>query len=300
MSEKNGQNVYDVPDQINLRLPGGFQLPPFGIHQFLALIIVCVALWALGSVWLGLQGAQQWVGSWQESVRLHVYLPIEKADTIKELNKRLASLEGVASVRQVSREEAAIWMQGWLGDTSLNVSEFSRRLPESLVLTLSDTEHQFLFSDIRDEAARFGATVNEDEVQMANAHQLLQSIRNLAWFATLIIALAMAMIVSNTLRMILLARADEVHLMRLLGAREWFVRMPFILEGALLGSGAAVLAWILLWPLVLGVSGWTDGLGIDLRPFSLLLPLLAGGAVVGCLGAVVATARLVSPDSVDQ
>ena len=295
-----GEMVNEVPDQIDPRLPGGFQLPPFGIHQFLALIIVSVALWALGSVWLGLQGAQQWVGSWQESVRLHVYLPLEKGGDIRELHERLASLDGVSSVHQVSREEAAVWMQGWLGDTSLNVSEFAKRLPDSLELTLSDTEHEFLFSDIRDEVARFGATVNEDEVQMVNAHQLLQSIRNLAWFATLIIALAMAMIVSNTLRMILLARADEVHLMRLLGAREWFVRMPFILEGALLGSGAAVLAWILLWPLVLGVSGWTDGLSIDLHPFALFLPLLAGGAVVGCLGAVVATARLVSPDSVDQ
>ncbi|MDT8376626.1 MAG: permease-like cell division protein FtsX [Mariprofundaceae bacterium] len=292
--------MHDMPDQVNPRLPGGFQMPPFGIHQFLALMIVCVALWALGAVWLGLQGAQQWVGSWQDSVRLHVYLPVEKSGDMKKLNERLAALDGVASVRQVSREEAAVWMQGWLGGTSLNVSEFAKRLPESLELTLSDTEHKFLFSDIRDEAARFGGTVNEDEVQMANAHQLLQSIQNLAWFATLIIAMAMALIVSNTLRMILLARADEVHLMRLLGAREWFVRMPFILEGTLLGSGAAILAWMLLWPLVVGVSGWTDGLGIDLHPFALLLPLLAGGALVGCLGAVVATARLVSPDSVDQ
>jgi len=294
------KRIKEMPDQINPRLPGGFQLPPFGIHQFLALIIVCVALWALGSVWLGLQGAQQWVGSWQENVRLHVYLPVENRGDIKELNERLRSLDGVDSVRQISREEAAVWMQGWLGDTSLNVSKFAKQLPESLELTLSDSEQEFLFSDIRDEAARFGASVNEDEVQMANAHRLLQSIRNLAWFATLIIALAMAMIVSNTLRMILLARADEVHLMRLLGAKEWFVRMPFILEGALLGGGAAILAWILLWPLVLGVSDWTDGLSIDLHPFVLLLPLLAGGAVVGCLGAVVATARLVSPDSVDQ
>ncbi len=293
-------NSSSIPDQIDPRLPGGFQLPPFGIHQFLALIIVSVALWALGTVWLGLQGAQQWVGSWQESVRLHVYLPVERSGDLNQLNERLSSLDGVASVKLISREEAAVWMQGWLGDTSLNASEFSKQLPDSLELTLSDMEHEFLFSDIRDEAARFGATVNEDEVQMARAHELLQSIQNLAWFATLIIAMAMAMIVSNTLRMILLARADEVHLMRLLGAKEWFVRMPFILEGGVLGSGAAILAWILLWPLVIGVSGWTDGVGVDLHPFALLLPLLAGGALVGCLGAVIATARLVSPDSVDK
>lgn len=288
-----------VPKHIDPRLPGGFQLPPFGIHQFLALMIVCVALWAVGTVWLGLQGAQQWIGSWQASLQLHVYLPVDKADQVGELKNKLSTITGVDSVRHVSRSEAAIWIQGWLGDSSLNVNKFSQRLPESLELTLADERNQFLFSDIRDEAARFGATVNEEEVQLASAHELLHSIRQLAWFVTVIMALAMAMIVSNTLRMILLARADEVHLMRLLGAKEWFVRMPFILEGTMLGGGAALLGWILLWPLVFGVSGWSDDMGIELSPFILLLPLLPGGAVVGCLGAMIATAKLVSPDSVE-
>jgi len=84
-----------------------------------------------------------------------------------------------------------------------------------------------------------------------------------------------------------------------LGAKEWFVRMPFILEGTMLGGGAALLGWILLWPLVLGVSGWSEGMGIELSPFLLFLPLLLGGALVGTLGAVIATAKLVSPDSVE-
>ena len=290
---------HGIPENIDPRLPGGFNLPPFGIHQFLALMIVCVALWAVGTVWLGLQGAQQWIGSWQGSLQLHVYVPIDNANKVPELQKKLGSIAGVASVRHVSRSEAATWMQGWLGDSSLNLSKFANRLPESLELTLTTERNQFLFSDIRDEAARFGASVNEEEIQLANAHELLHSIQQLAWFATIVLALAMALIVSNTLRMILLARADEVHLMRLLGAKEWFVRMPFILEGTLIGGGAAILGWLLLWPLVLGVSSWVDSVGIELSPFLLLLPLLLGGALVGCLGAVIATARLISPDSVE-
>jgi len=291
--------VVDMQEKIQTRLPGGFQLPPFGVHQFLALVIVCVALWAVGAVWLGLQGAQQWVGAWQGNLQMHVYLPVEKQEKLGELKSRLSSLKGVASVRQVSRTEAARWMQGWLGGTTLNVDQFASRLPESLELTLADERNEFLFADIRDEASRFGGSVNEEEIQLANAHKLLQSIRMLAWFATVVLALAMALIVSNTLRMILLARADEVHLMRLLGAKEWFVRMPFILEGTLIGGGSALLGWILLWPLVIGVSGWSENMGIELSPFILLLPLLAGGALVGALGAIIASARLVSPDSVE-
>ena len=294
-----GRMNNSIPENMDPRLPGGYNLPPFGIHQFLALIIVCVALWAVGTVWLGLQGAQQWIGSWQGSLQLHVYVAVDDADKIPALQEKLTTIAGVASVRHVSRNEAATWMQGWLGDSSLNIDKFAKRLPESLELTLASDRNQFLFSDIRDEAARFGASVNEDEIQLASAHELLHSIQQLAWFATIILALAMALIVSNTLRMILLARADEVHLMRLLGAKEWFVRMPFILEGTLIGGGAAILGWLLLWPLVLGVSGWSDSMGIELSPFLLLLPLLLGGALVGCLGAVIATARLVSPDSVE-
>lgn len=289
-----------APEKIETRLPGGFQLPPFGIHQFLALIIVCIALWAVGAVWLGLQGAQQWVGAWQGNLQLHVYLPVESQEKIDDLKKRLESLPGVASVRHVSRSEAARWMQEWLGDTTVNIDKFTARLPESLELTLDDERNEFLFSDIRDEASRFGASVNEEEVQLANAHKLLQSIRMLVWFATLVLALAMALIVSNTLRMILLARADEVHLMRLLGAKEWFVRMPFILEGTMIGGSAAFVGWLLLWPLAIGVSGWAEGMGVELHPFMLLLPMLAGGALVGAMGAIIASARLVSPDSIES
>jgi cell division transport system permease protein len=249
---------------------------------------------------LGLQGAQQWIGSWQSSLQLHVYLPVEKKDQITALQERLTALSGVDSVRHVSRQEAAEWMRGWLGDTSMDTAKFTKRLPESLELTLANEKNEFLFSDIRDEAARFGAAVNEEEVQLASAHELLQSIRHLAWFATIVLAMAMALIVSNTLRMMILARSDEVHLMRLLGAQEWFVCMPFILEGGPIGGGAALLGWLLLWPLVLGVSGWSDGMGIELSPFVLLLPLLFGGVVVGCLGAIIATAKIVSPDSVES
>ena len=104
----------------------------------------------------------------------------------------------------------------------------------------------------------------------------------------------MALIISNTLRMMLLARADEIHLMRLMGAKEWFVRMPFILEGVLLGGVAGLTAWILLWPLVLGAGEWLEMLQVDLNNWVLLLPLLLGGALVGASGAVVATTRVVS------
>jgi len=116
-------------------------------------------------------------------------------------------------------------------------------------------------------------------------------LRRLMIFATLVLALALAVIISNTLRMILLARAEEVVLMRLLGAPEWFVRTPFLLEGLLLGAGAGLSAWILLWPLYTGVSDWFAQIHVDLHIQTILPPLFFGGAAVGGLGAWIATVR---------
>jgi cell division transport system permease protein len=286
-----------IPEQLNPRLPGGYNLPPFGIHQFLALIIVCISLWALGVMWLAMQAADQWVGSWQQDIHLHVYLDSAKSGKAHELSKSLVALPDVASVRKISADEAATWMRSWLKNVGLEQKELAHRLPMSFELTLNKTESDFMFSDIRDVAERFGAQVNEEEVNLAQVHQWLSQLSYVAWFASLILALAMALIISNTLRMTLLARADEIHLMRLLGAREWFVRMPFILEGMLLGAGAGVLAWLLLWPLVWATGEWFAVLQVDLSIWGLLLPLLFGGGLVGGLGAVIATAHVVSSQS---
>jgi len=289
------------PDNVRIHLPGGLNMPPFGIHQYLALIIVAVSLWALGSVWMGLQATGQWVGTWQQQMVLHVYLPEEHKKELQALKEGLQAVDGVEQVEYVAREDSAQWMQQWLGNSALDVSVLADRLPETLLVRLLDNDAgQFVADDVRDVAERMYAVINEDEVALLGMREVLDKVESLAWFVTMLLALAMALIVSNTLRMILLARADEVHLMRLMGAKEWFVRMPFVLEGLVLGAGAGLLAWLLLWPWIWGSSEWLAGSMVELHVGVLFLPLLLGGALLGCLGALIATARLASPDSVAE
>ncbi len=290
-------NRSDIPERVHPRLPGGFHLPPFGIHQFLALMIVCVSLWALGALWLGMQAAGQWVGGWQQDLRIHVYLPAKRAGAAEDLRQALEQVPNVASVRKITAGEAARWMESWLGDVGLSHRELVGRLPLTFELALAEDEEGFLFSDIRDAAERFGGMINDEEVSLARVNHWLSGLGMLAWFASLVLALAMSLIISNTLRMTLLARADEIHLMRLMGAKEWFVRMPFILEGALIGGAAGLLGWLLLWPLVWGAGDWLALLQVDLNAWLLFLPLVAGGGMVGMVGALIATASVASADS---
>ncbi len=284
-------------DQSSMRLPGGWQLPPFGIHQALALVIVAVALWSVAIIWLALQGGEQWVGSWQDEVKVHVYVERGKTESIASLQSNLRDVYGVEDVRLVSDEETKVWMKKWLGGEDLDAASFSQHLPVSIEVTLQQPRVATVLEDIRDVVATLSAEINEDELQLVEAGDVLGTMQNLAWFATLVLAMAMALIVSNTLRMILLARAEEVHLMRLMGAKEWFVRLPFVLEGLLLGAGSGFAAWLLMWPLIWFTSDWQMNLGVDLSGWAMFLPLIFGGALVGALGALIATAHIISPET---
>jgi cell division transport system permease protein len=289
----------DIPAGVRPRLPGGFSLPPFGMHQVLALGIVAVALWAMGLIGLGVQMIGQWVGNWQDEIRIHVYLDNKASASTDELSQALAAIPGVKGVRIISQDEAVAWMHRWLEGTGVDDATLAKRLPISFEVSIGEHAGKFLFRDIHDVAQKFGANVNKEEISLARAHNWLKNLRNLAWFVEGVMALAMALIIANTLRITLIARADELHLMRLMGAPESFVRMPFLLEGVLLGLVAGVLAWALQWPLVWALGDWLRVLAVQPQLVLLLPELVLGGALTGLLGAMVATMRRVSPDLVD-
>jgi len=274
------------------RLPGGFSLPPLGLHQWLAMGIVAVALWAVGMLWLGMQAGEQWVGSWRQDVRFHVYLDGGDERKLAMLAAHLAGLPGVASARVVPRAEMRAWLRQWAGGDVRELNDLLGALPGTVEVTPARDADEFIYADVRDAAERMGARANPGEARLAAARKWLADLGGLLWFVTWVAALAMAVVISNTLRMMLLSRADEVCLMRLLGAEEWFVRMPFVLEGMLLGTGAGLLGWGLLWPVAMGAEDWLAALDVRLDLASMVWPLLAGGVASGGLGAWIATLQM--------
>jgi cell division transport system permease protein len=109
--------------------------------------------------------------------------------------------------------------------------------------------------------------------------------------AILLLVTASTLLIANTIRLSIFARRREIEVMKLVGATNWFVRGPFMLEGLLQGFGGSVLAVILL---VLGkevalpaILGHTLHGGSDVHPlpFALnALSLLAAGLLLGAAG----------------
>ena len=106
-----------------------------------------------------------------------------------------------------------------------------------------------------------------------------------------VLAIAAVLLIGNTIRLSIFARRREVEVMKLVGATNWFVRLPFMIEGMVCGVVGAVLAAILLalsYQTLLAdrvQASMTSGGGPEAIAFPLLvLLLIAAGLGIGALG----------------
>ena len=107
---------------------------------------------------------------------------------------------------------------------------------------------------------------------------------------TVLLVLASILLIANTIRLSLYARRREVEVMKLVGATDWFIRWPFVIEGMIVGSLGALLAICVLGATKIALldplaSNWTLIAAPRTIAFSVLVVvLLAAGALVSALG----------------
>ncbi len=113
----------------------------------------------------------------------------------------------------------------------------------------------------------------------------------------LLLLLVSLFIIANTIKLTVYTRRLEIHIMRSVGATAWFIRFPFMIEGALLGTTAGTLAYGLVFGVYQVVCHYFPKTAMfqlisfaDVW-FTLLIGFLAGGMVVGLLGSTISTGR---------
>ena len=147
-----------------------------------------------------------------------------------------------------------------------------------------------------------------DGVAEVTAHQELAdgfaTIRAiLAWVSGIVIGILVIVslfIISNTIKMALLSRREEIGIMRMVGATNWFIRWPFVIEGMILGLLGAVASFFLQWllyNLVCSRIAAMDSLRIlSTVPFGDMAwfvgaTCLFGGLLIGVLGSLLSIRR---------
>jgi cell division transport system permease protein len=234
-----------------------------GIVAFAAMSTAFIALFLLGFALLIAREFALVKDAWTGNVEVAVYLqdPV-KSDVVADLTNRIQSLPAVAEGGVTYEDKAAACAR--LTKLFANQQVFLENvdcnevIPTSLRVHLSDPSR---FDEI---TAALGCEVKEGKMvckapgvlQVADFHTILQrltAITDVLKFGVIAIAVIMLVsalfLIANTLRMGMFARRKEIGIMRLVGATNWRIRTPFLIEGlveALLGAFAAIFALLLL------------------------------------------------------
>lgn len=268
-----------------------------------AALTIAIALFVALIVGGVLSEAQSMVGAWAESVSVTAYLGLgaQAADAAAVAKAARAAVPD-AQVLTVSPEAALARLRRSLGEDavvlegleenplpySVEVRAPSLRLPEAahaLARKLSSLDAVESVDTGREWAERI-------ERVLALLSLLGQVVGGL-------ILLAAAIMVSNTIKLALYARRDEIEIMKLCGATDTFVRVPFLIEGFLQGLCGALLAGLMaagLWGLVVpdlsAVLRESFAVSFDpAPPWALAGWLLLAGGLLGLMGSAISLGR---------
>lgn len=272
-----------------------------------AILLITLSLAALGCFWLLSLNLGQAVAQWRERVRIIVYLREEpRPAAVDDLLARVQALGGAQRVRFVSRAEALSSLKRSLGAQASVVDHLPRNpLPASVEVT--PTPEAATPEGTRELVQRLAALPEVEEVQggaewVDSLAQWQRLFEMTGLGVGAVLALAAILTVTTATTLVLHARRDEMEIMRLVGATETVIRLPLLLQGmaqGLLGAaaalGALVAAHTLVAPRVEPLLTLTLGLSraVFLSAPQMLL-LLAGGAMLGALGGLLAKGRAYS------
>jgi cell division transport system permease protein len=144
-----------------------------------------------------------------------------------------------------------------------------------------------------------GVSLAEDEFDVIST--LSGYVRTVTIGMSLVLLAVAVILIWNTIRTAIFARRREIEVMKLVGATDWFIRVPFILEGLIQGLAGAIVSCGGLWALnrawTSGVAGFKAGTGVSslVVPSSyvsgIMIALLIIGAVAGGVGSGVASSK---------
>lgn len=239
---------------------------------FAVVLSVTVSLTLLGASLLLSEQVELATDDWTGRVEVSIYLcddrvcPAITPEQQEELRQDLENQEVVAQVFYESKQDAYERFTSMFSDQESLIEAIDRdTLPASFRVRL---ENPNLFNVIADQFSNYPG-VEEIVDQREVLNQFLR-FTNVIRTAALVVAgiqlVAAGVLIANTIRVAAFARREQTGIMRLVGASNWYIRLPFVLEGVFAGLIGALVSWGLLWGTVPQVAGSLSR-DIELMPF---------------------------------
>jgi cell division protein FtsX len=241
-------------------------------QHFLAVLTLALGLFLAGGGLLLVQGLNRWVSRMETLAKVTVFAMDN--GNLDETEARLQRDPRFIKVRRISSQEATKRFLDSSREAGLMLKSLGEPIPETLELSLRPdllAAHRAIEVGDSLRALPGVGDVVVDQERLAGLQKTARLLRSALASLGLLLLLAAGFSTGNVIRMSVLAREEEITIMRLVGATEGFIRTPLLVEGAALGLFASILA-------VLGLLGlW---LPLD-RGLGNLPPLLVELARMG-------------------
>ncbi len=284
-----------------------------GFVSFSSVLIMVVTLFTIGSVVFLGAVLESSLLQLQNKVDINVYFMTDAPESdILSLKSSLEALPEVAQVEYVTREDAlALFRERHAGD----------QIIIGALAELEDNPLGAVFNIRAKETSQYGAVAeylsgdaalgagnipiiykvnyNDNKMVIEKLSDIIDSTERLG-FALLLVLVALSVIITlNTIRLAIYTAREEISVMRLVGASNRYVRLPFIVEGILCGLFAGVIVLVLFYPLTLWLGPMTERFFGSINLFDyylehfgqMFLIVIMSGVVLGALSSVLAVRR---------
>ena len=195
----------------------------------------------------------------EQKVQVVAYLQTYTTDAqVADMQTRLQAMPEVASVNYVTRDQALVDFRASMkaqGREDLTQYLDSNPLYASLEVKLTDPADVGVVSQtLRDEPLVRNVVNIEDLVQRVLT--VTNILRTAGTVVLVIVGIIALFIIVNTIRLAVVARAEEIEIMRLVGASDAFIRWPFVFEGAFVGFLGAAISLAILAVAAEPISGF--------------------------------------------
>ena len=269
-----------------------------------SVLTVAVSLALVGGSLMLRTGIENATKRWQGGIEFVVYLRTDATtEQIQSVERDLEDSPEVASFKYFNQQDSYEEFKRLFADSPEMVDSVRPEdLPPSYRVEPVNKDADSVESLANTFRDRAGV---KDVILASKTIQLIQDLSSALTLGIFVVATvllgAAGLLILNTIRMAMFARRREIEVMKLVGATNWFIRVPFMLEGlvqGLLGAVVAIITLAVFQPFFQGwlpkpeeiplVSGFTIGTG---SLFGIYVLLGGVGALVGTIGAGVAVSR---------
>ncbi len=223
---------------------------------------------------------------WKKGLRVMAYLKPELSNSkLPDLTRRIQSISGVENVRFVSKKEAFTQLKAQMKrQASLFDNLVENPLPDAFEIQMNAATQTW--DKVEFLAAKIEALDEVQEVEYGQRwlgrYTHIFNLFKLTGYAMCgIFFMAAVFIVANTIRLVIYSRRDEIEIMRLVGAAERFIKVPFYFQGLLQGAlGASIGLAVLFFAYLVIASNIEQGLFSGLFQIRFLSPLMLGAIIL--------------------